>query len=148
QFQMHDRLALYGGFNGTETNRNQRDWVANPTILEGNTGAGQTLILVLASSGGAQRPMTNSLRLDGFTLQHAQSGIRIDSSASVTVENCVIGENQMGAVLATLGDARFINCDFVTNGTPSSFGSGLNADNSTFYVDRCFFRGNRAASSA
>ena len=35
-FIMKNNLAIYGGFNGTETQLNERNWTTNPTILSGD----------------------------------------------------------------------------------------------------------------
>lgn len=62
-FVMKDGVDLYGGFNGTETELTNRDWVSNVTILSGEIGSKDSLkdnskTVVMAA---------NSL-IDGFTI--------------------------------------------------------------------------------
>ncbi|HOW67211.1 MAG TPA: right-handed parallel beta-helix repeat-containing protein [Candidatus Paceibacterota bacterium] len=57
-------VAVYGGFNGSEQARDQRDWILNPTILDGGKG-GPVVRFEVAGSG----PGT---RLDGFTVRNGR----------------------------------------------------------------------------
>ncbi len=87
-------VELYGGFAGTETKLNQRDWVANATILDGNEAGS-----VVTSPPGA----TETTRIDGFTITN---GLRLGlgwyggggglslSEASPTVANNTITGNR------------------------------------------------------
>jgi hypothetical protein len=68
-FQLHDNIALYGGFAMTETQRSQRSITANVTTLSGDLGAPIGMIdntyHVVTASGVA-----NTAVLDGFTVAH------------------------------------------------------------------------------
>ncbi|MCL6628241.1 MAG: hypothetical protein K6U00_01400 [Armatimonadetes bacterium] len=55
QITLKKDVALYGGFSGVETSREQRNWVANVTVLDGN----QVGSVVTASNLG-----TTTARID------------------------------------------------------------------------------------
>jgi len=69
---LRNYVGLYGGFAGTETSRDQRNWKANQTILDGNQAGN-----VVTSPSGA----TASTIIDGFTIRNGRS---INNKGSVT----------------------------------------------------------------
>ena len=79
-------VYLYGGFTGTETNRNQRDWKANPTIIDG----GQRGTSVITADQVLQ---WNSV--DGFTIQNGKApkggGIYCNNSSASILNNIIQG---------------------------------------------------------
>lgn len=88
--EVKPNVALYGGFEGFESARDERDWLQHPTVLNGTTNG----IVVLISEGG---PATV---VDGFTIQNGLgAGIRLFNSAAVIRHN-VIRDNMSSAGLA------------------------------------------------
>jgi hypothetical protein len=77
-------VALYGGFAGWETSRDQRDWNANPTVLHGSNSG--TVVTITNSAGPATR-------IDGFYVTGGNSnnggGITILGSAPVIAHNTI-----------------------------------------------------------
>ncbi|PWH13133.1 MAG: hypothetical protein DDG59_14690 [Anaerolineae bacterium] len=67
-----DNVQLYGGFAGTETARNQRNWVANPTILSGDIGTvgdnSDNAYHVVVVDGVTYENITSATVIDGFTI--------------------------------------------------------------------------------
>lgn len=130
---------IYGGFNGTETQLSNRNWITNPTILSGD----------LSENDDATISFTNTLRndnsyhivtananniiLDGFTLSNAhangtaavdKAGAAILKTATVsnlTIKNCIFKNN-----VSHNGGAG-IFAEYTTTGTTS-----LNIENSEF----------------
>ncbi|MCE5313783.1 MAG: fibronectin type III domain-containing protein [Armatimonadota bacterium] len=91
-------VGLYGGFDGAETLRSERDRVTNVTILDGTNGSTS---VVSANSG-----VTASTIIDGFTITHGSGTVSGSSrsgggiiclSASPTISNNKIIDNCLTA---------------------------------------------------
>lgn len=140
-------IHLYGGFAGNETAREQRDFSANVTVINGlsaNDGAPvETVVL------GA----TNST-LDGFTIRGgrgANGAGMLNDAASPVVANCHFTDNQAaqygGAILNNPGSYPLIeNCTFAGNAAGISGGAIAN-NGSAPEVRNCTFTGNGSGTS-
>jgi T5SS/PEP-CTERM-associated repeat protein len=163
-FTLQNNLALYGGFNGTETLLSQRNIAANPTILSGDLNgddngdlnrADNSYHVVTASALDA------TARLDGVTVISGESdtnpaalgggGALVNGGAPYFVNN-TFRDNRSpyhhgGAVSIVPGSsARFEACFFEDNRTTA--GGGALFDGSTASrFNSCTFRGNRATNT-
>lgn len=137
-FILKEDVHVYGGFAGTETVRDQRNYAKNVTLLSGNIGKGDKTKNTHTVVLGADRAI-----LDGFTIADAYGtdkprlhlspadilkgdmvvggGMR-NFMTGPTVRNCVFKNNfspKGGAVYNVhkpgTGQATFINVDFIDN---------------------------------
>jgi hypothetical protein len=158
-FNLPSGVALYGGFDGTETQRDQRNWTVNPTILSGDIGApGDSTD---NSYGIIHALNTNGLtRIDGLTIEEANAnnddifipynsptrsggGIYLDgkgqgNSASLLLQNCIFRKNRAayagGSIFADgRNDGKSLisvnDCSFQHNKAP--YGAGFAVENNT-----------------
>jgi len=116
---------VYGGFSGTETSLNQRDWVRNPTIVDGQAGPVPGLYI-----------STSQARVDGLIFQNAPTGISINA-ASPLIVNCAIRNNSGNGMSADGGSPVVSNCSFISNGSDGFLCYGASA-----ILDHCTFQGN------
>ncbi len=120
-------VELYGGFTGTETDLAQRDWTANPTILDGDASGS-----VVTSPPGA----TATTRIDGFTITNGfrwggigarGGGLRLVSSSPTIANNIITGnhadEGGGALYLEESTSARIVNNRIIANS--ASGGGGL-----------------------
>ena len=89
---LHAYTHLYGGFAGSETQRNKRDWTANVTTLDGQAGGSVVTVRTGDRSG----------TIDGFTIRNGMGTVSASAtygggiycaSGAPTIANNIIKEN-------------------------------------------------------
>jgi predicted outer membrane repeat protein len=150
---MRSNVHIYGGFSGSETSREQRDWEIYVTVLDGST----------ARSGAPARHVVlgcNNGTLDGFTVtggnadgdpdfSHGSGGGLYNSSTSPTIANCIFTGNQAdlyGGGISNRSSSwpEFDNCTFTNN--HAEFGGAISFTSSSSTLDQCTFANNQADS--
>lgn len=139
---LSDGLSLYGGFAGSETSRSQRDWAANPTIIDA-TGVWQSVVTIMDAS---------DVILDGFTITNGHTisdggGVYCTEVHSVTISHCTITHNQAlnqgGGVFAADSSVALTDC-WITSNT-SLDGGGVISIGGSSTLENCTISGNTAS---
>jgi hypothetical protein len=79
-------VSLFGGFAGTETSLEQRDWATHTTILDG--GGSGTVVNIAADA-------QSDTVVDGFTIQNGTFGVIAQGPSSPTISHNII-QNHTG----------------------------------------------------
>jgi hypothetical protein len=138
-------VALYGGFAGTETNRDQRNFTWNTTTIYGD-GGGTNLTRNVVSI----LEVTNELaRLDGFTVDKDPmvigSAIYTTNASPVIANNRINGlTNFLYGVIQCQGGAPLITNNHVANNASS----GIFCISSDAYIIRNEIIGNKTGNGA
>lgn len=112
-FAMKSGVALYGGFDGTETRREDRNYVANITTLRGN----QFYVLGIPS-GCAESTIVDGFTITNSSLYYVAGGIMCQGPA--TISHNVIKDNvsvYQGAGIACMGGNPKIFDNVLTGNT-------------------------------
>ncbi|HKQ47333.1 MAG TPA: M12 family metallo-peptidase [Phycisphaerae bacterium] len=128
-FRLQRGVGIYGGFNGTETLRSQRDWITNPTILDGEIGApgdatDNSQHVVVAEDVDA------TAVLDGFTIRNGNADIET-----------VFFTNTGGGMRNQASTPTIANCRFEDN-SAAWYGGGMYNDSASPTVSACAFISN------
>lgn len=138
---LRDNISVYGGFDGTESSREERDWSSNTTTLCGGDGPGLVNRVYHVVNGA------NYTLLDGFTVCHGHAdGFSPDAGSkfvragagmynagvSPTISNCIFRDNEAG-----------------NNGVPpvptdrgDGYGGAIYNLNNAAIISNCFFYNN------
>ncbi len=163
-------VQLFGGFNGTETMRSQRDYQTNLTILSGdvlNDDVSGDFTQYKADNNlhvvWCQTNITNNTVIDGFIVEGGNSldvngtgddrrGGGILSYGSPIVQNCTFRDNYAyfgGGVYprtATSSDTKILNCIF--DGNSGGYGSAILVAFGDALIEDCIIRNNYSEEGA
>ncbi|MCW5933418.1 MAG: carboxypeptidase regulatory-like domain-containing protein [Fimbriimonadia bacterium] len=137
-------VALYGGFNATETQRDQRNFVTRITIIDGQRGGS-----VVTLPNGS----TADTILDGFTIRNGQAvngGGIFSNGSSARVQNCLITNNiattSGGGAYFTASTPALVANSFTFNNAVN--GGGLFAISSNVNSSQNVYQFNNATNGA
>jgi len=153
-FQLLNGVELYGGFDGTETQRNGRDWSAHVTILSGDIGTegvtDDNSYHVVTATG-----TDSTATLDGFsvTLGRADGpfpdndgGGLYNAGGNATISNVIFSDNYAaysgGAVYNSASSPKFLNVTLTNNSSLSEGGGMTNTNGSDTKLDGGVFANN------
>lgn len=153
-FTLKDGMAIYGGFTGSETSLEERDWNINKSILSGDLGGGYYSYHVVTSSGTGATAV-----LDGFTITAGNAngssspnyhgGGLYNSEGSPTLVNCTFSGNTAnrdgGGMYNHSGSPTLTNCTFAQN-IAERYGGGIYNYAGSPALNNCNFSGNTAQS--
>lgn len=152
-FQLLNELKIYGGFTGTETAVDQRDYMANTTILSGDIG------VPADSTDNSDQVVTGSNTdatavLDGFTVMRGngrQGAGLVVANGSPTISNVVFRNNTVedfGGASYNLfgGSPTFTNVLFFRNKAKDG-GAMCNDNTSHPQIINCTFNQNNASAA-
>ncbi|MCB9297750.1 MAG: T9SS type A sorting domain-containing protein [Lewinellaceae bacterium] len=152
-FILKNGLAIYGGFNGTESLLPERSLASNATILSGDIGQenvdADNSYHVIYSEG-----LNSTAVLDGFTITGGNAnglfmfsdigGGMFNNISSPTVANCAFSGNRalVGGGMGNFdANPTVSNCTFTGNGAVD--GGGMVNYSSNPMVANCTFSGNQ-----
>jgi hypothetical protein len=161
-FAMKNGVAIYGGFNGTETTRGQRDPVANVVILSGDIGtsgfSGDNSYHVVT----ADATVTLTGILDGVTVTGGQAdggnpnerggGLWINGGSPKLVGvtfTANFANFRGGGARVESGAPQLLSCTFVSNTVAfGAGGAGLSTGGGSVDAEECIFRSNSISGSS
>ena len=165
-FQLVENVGLYGGFDGTETDRNERDVRRNETILSGDlrgndvefnntndnsfhvvTGARHAILDGVTVTGGASSGLFNDhtpISVNQCLFAYNKGGAINNNQAPATIREVIFRQNSYAIrnnnTICDRHRVTIVNCIFLDNGTGvvQSFAPGAIDNNNLHYKHMCY----------
>jgi hypothetical protein len=149
-FQMKNGVAIYGGFAGSESSVEERDWVNNPSILSGDIGIPDVIsdnsYHVFYHPTGTN--LNSSAILNGFVItggNSSEGGGMSNTQSSPALANCTFKGNFAefagGGMRNSYSSPTLMNVTFSGN-SAGYYGGGIFNYNSSPTLTNCIFSGN------
>ncbi|WP_417198199.1 FG-GAP-like repeat-containing protein, partial [Bizionia sp.] len=164
-FYLPEGTTLLGGFNGTETSTENRNWAENPTILSGDLNNSEDQDA--GDSHSIVTVFTDNVTIDGFIFENSftdggnlfqdrsAGGVFGNNAEALQINNCIFrnlivdgnGSNGIGgAIAAQNSDITIINNLFYDNA--AHYGGAISIeDGSSFNLINNTFASNEAYNS-
>ncbi|HOZ52242.1 MAG TPA: choice-of-anchor Q domain-containing protein, partial [Chitinophagaceae bacterium] len=126
-------VAIYGGFNGTETVISQRNFTTNATTISGDIG----------TPGFPNDNTYHLFKATNLNVVATVDGFRIRDGVAYYLGLPHTFGYQGGAAVISNSQVKFANCNF--NNSTAQAGGAIYATSSTLTIDKCTFRGNSAS---
>ena len=145
RFEIPNQVQLYGGFAGTETQRNQRDWKNNETILSGDIDQdsqpdSNAFTIVYFEN------VDSTTIIDGFTIRDGCANDAMDSAESLGRSGAGIYNNGTIYSAPTIQNCKFLN-HFADAYGAAIYNNGRNGGRANPSIVNCSFLGNYAIRS-
>lgn len=151
------RLKIYGGFTNGMTTLAARNWIAYPTILDGNIQQDAD------DSNNAYHVVKGNYNclLDGFTIRNGYASLASGDNnyggglfmnwVGMLVHNCRFENNYAlkyaGGAYAAYAASTFTNCQFIANRSAAEGGAATFNGNNNSVLQGCRFEGNTAGTT-
>ncbi len=161
-FQLKSGVAVYGGFDGTETAQDQRDYILNTTILSGDIDNNDSQTPIITDLNTVTGNDTNSNNvivgsntdntalLDGFTITGASNSGMYNLNGNPTLVNIKFNGNENashdgGGMYNINSSPQLANVTF--SGNAAYDGGGMYNYHSNPTIENSSFNGNTAGNS-
>ena len=159
-FVLKKSIELYGGFAGTESHFNERDWKKNPTILSGDIGKNDdstdnSFHVVYAKDLDSTSVLDGFIISDGYAdgkrFSQQNGGGIYDSTGGPVLKNLIIKNNYAkyeggGSYNFRNKLSKVINVQFTNN--TAQYGGGTENEGSNYLMNNVVFKSNNAVSES
>jgi hypothetical protein len=139
---LRDGVYVYGGFAGTETDKTQRNWTSNVTIIDGQAGGTCVTSILQGYRVSA---------IDGFKIQNGRSyrgaGVLVDLASPMVMNNTITNNVSLGSGggISLSDSCALVRVNQITNNTALTYGAGIFSQLTSAEISRNNIEGNTAS---